>query len=318
MKLINQLVSAGLKLRHVSKNVYGVEIELENYKGEWDWDGTSVQGVSHWDIVGDPSLRHGIELVSKKLTQRQLVSALSVVQQSINKMKLKTSTRCGIHVHVNMLNLTWGQMWSFMALYTFMEPSLFAKFAPSRDENHFCVPMHWNTRMVEDLSRDATMMRLINVGELPKIDPSKGIKGNKSYYGGPTAYGNSASKRWFPAKKYLTSLGKAKYAALTTYRTNDLGTLESRVLPGTVNMEDILLWVSVLGRLKHMAYKFIEPLDLQKRYEREGSGFIWTALDIGPEPKIKSRDRDEAEECAYKIIGVAPTAKEKYNWDLPK
>ena len=336
MKLINAPVFRGVALDNVRQNVYGVEIELENYKGTWTW-APKFDGKPFWSLVDDPSLRKGIELVSCKMTQVKTKAALVAAQKAINLMKLTSASRCGVHVHVNMLNLTWGQMWSFMALYTFMEPEIFAKFAPERHDNHFCVPMAWNTKLAADLGRDIDMLRSFNVGDIDYTQPDRGYRPGKGMglqaphniqftaqtdpagqmeTAAPPMYTGGNNKRWFPLKKYMTSLGRHKYGAMTGYRMPDLGTVEIRLLPGTTDMSIIEDWVALLARIKHMAYKFAEPLDLQAYYERHGPEYIWRVLQMGKLPSVSMRTKDEAEECAYKIIGNKPRGKEDFEWNM--
>jgi len=341
MKLINAPVFRGVAQDHLRSNFYGVEIELEGYEGDWEWAGSD--GSQNWSLVDDPSLRNGIEMVSRKLTQPRLKIALNQAQDAIDYMGLTSESRCGIHVHVNMLNLNWGQMWSFIALYSFMEPEIFAKFAPERHDNHFCVPMYWNTKMCSDLGRDINMLRSFNVGDIPMTDPRKVKKRKKLHYvpGGtftvsaatqaaqamhtleqavqytpPPMYGGGGNKRWYPLKQYMSSLGRYKYGALTLYRMPDLGTVEIRLLPGTTDMAKIKKWVALIARIKHMAYKYPEPLDLQKHYERHGPAHIWRELKMGPRPYTTSTNKDDAEECAYKIIGTKPADKSDFDWNI--
>jgi hypothetical protein len=230
-----------------------------------------------------------------------------------------------------------------------MEPEIFAKFAPERHDNHFCVPMYWNTKMASDLGRDINMLRSFNIGDIPEKDPRLAKAKKKKYthgtFGGantfttgidtgiaqqlmeetatpaytppPMAvYGGHGHKRWYPLKQYMSSLGRYKYGALTCYRMPDLGTVEIRLLPGTTNMEKIKEWVALIGRIKHMAYKYPEPLDLQKHYERHGPASIWRELKMGPRPYTRTVDKDDAEECAYKIIGTRPSDKSDFDWNI--
>ena len=345
MKLIDAPTYHGVALDPVRTNMYGIEIELENYKGGWQWP-KNKPGNLYWTLCEDPSLRKGIEMVSHKLSQARCKLALDAAQGSIDMMKLTANSRCGVHVHVNMLNLTWGQMWSFLALYTFIEPEIFSKYGVNdRYENHFCVPMYWNTKMQSDLCHDINLLRQYSQTDLPE-DPSlaqkaRGVVKRKLHHiqgqglhspGNVTfattqmsappvtapMYGMPGGKRWYPVKKLLTSLGKYKYGAMTLYRMPDLGTVEIRLLPGTTNMKLVAEWVRLIGRIKHQAFKFSEPLDLQKAYEAGGPDKLWASLNVGTRPHVKPSNKDEAEEAAYKIIGTKPTRKEEYEWPTPK
>ena len=330
MKLINTPVHKGLNLAPIKTNMYGIEIELENFRQKhWKWPENVPQGMC-WNLVADPSLRQGVELVSVILTQAQLKPALEAAQWSINKSKVTANSRCGVHVHTNMLNLTWGQMWSFIAIYTFMEPEIFAKFAPERHENHFCVPMFWNTKMCADLNHDINILRSFSLSDIPKqnktkrkpteghviadqamfnIQTSLPTNMDGAEYGAPRSYS-------YILKKLLISMGKYKYGALTTYRIPDLGTLEIRLLPGTTDMNIIKKWVALIGRIKYLAKKYPEPLNLQQLYEKQGANSMWRKLSTEPYPYVLPQNKDEAEECAYKIIGYKIQNKDDFNWEF--
>ncbi len=321
MKLINHPVYKGVQLDQRRLNLYGVEIELENYKGKENFGGDFGQ---YWNVTDDPSLRHGVEFVSTPLSANQMKMALDKAHKLISKSKLTSGSRCGIHVHVNMLNLTWGQMWSFIALYSLLEPEVFAKWAPERHENHFCVPIFWNTKMVNELGRDINFLRSFNVGDVEWKTPqiTKPIYRDPGGFHNPTestmAYGPGGGprRRWFPLKKYLSSVGRSKYGALTIFRLCDLGTVEFRLLPGTTDVGVIKEWVAFLGRMKYQAMKYSDPLELQAEYETHGPDYFWTKLKAGVRPRIKAEDKDDAEESAFKLIGVDILDKNDYEWKI--
>ena len=71
MKLLDQKLHKGLDLDQLKTNFYGIEIECEGYNGVWQWttkESTALASYT-WNLVSDPSLRQGIEFVSKKLSQ---------------------------------------------------------------------------------------------------------------------------------------------------------------------------------------------------------------------------------------------------------
>ncbi len=326
MKLIDQPIHKGLGLSILKSNFYGVEIELEGYRGQdnWRWPiGEDVQKV--WNLTIDDSLRNGVELLSNRVTQVTLKKSWSGLQKAINNNKLKTSKRCGVHVHVNMLNLTWGQMYSFIALFALLEPYLFKKYAPERHENHFCVPLYWSTKLTNDLASDISVLRIMDVSSVPKprkrprsIRHTTTTSALESTFiefveTSPSMYGN---KRQFPLRRILNTPGKYKYSSMTAFRLPDLGTLEFRFFPGTANVDDVAEWVAVLGRMKKIAADHPEPLDIQRKYEDYGIGWFWRRLKVGSIPYVTIRDREDAEEGAFKIIGSKPKSVEELDWSM--
>ncbi len=321
MRLINQQVYKGVALEQRRMNLYGIEIELENYRGQTLM---TKDTQNYWNQVSDPSLRQGIELVSLPLSQTAMKRGLTFIQPLITDGKFTASSRCGVHIHVNMLNVTWGQMWSFIALYTLLEPEIFAKFAKDRYENHFCVPVYWNTQMCNDLGRDINVLRRFSVGDMDYKPPAQrgarltyqnlgGIVSNDDHGG---EFGQPPRNKWFPFKSHLIGIGKSKYGSLTTYRIPDLGTVEIRILPGTTDMNLIKLWLEFIARLKYQSMKYTDPLQLQNDYETNGPDYLWRKFKVGPRPRVESVDKDDAEESAYKLIGLDDTTKNDYEWNI--
>ncbi len=340
MKIIKQLITTGLRLSSLKTNVYGIEIELE------DWHGTP-RGMStllkkHWNTLSDDSLREGVEFVSPPISQLQLKEGLDVIDQVIRKANLKTSKRCSIHVHVNAKNMTWGQTWSLLGLYTFLEPDIFKRFAPERDENHFCVPMYWNTQFINRLARDINILRELNVStiktEPKRVSKKKTIPG--VYAANDLAIAEVAMSTTYTStvqslpiysalngpggksrtglRKYLTSVGVSslKYSSVSLYRLPDLGTVEFRILPGTTDMALIQSWVQFLGRLKHVAMKYPDPIGVQRLYEDLGHSRLWRMLQMGSLTNASAQDRQEAEEAACKLVGQEPVKVKDLDWKL--
>jgi hypothetical protein len=118
--------------------LYGVEIEAE---------GTNlpVDGVPLWRIDADPSLKSGFEgreYVMKK------PSSLEGVAQALNQLDeaytrygsdVIDTVTSGVHVHVNVQDLTPKQLFTFIVTYFVLEELLLTYCGPSREGNHFCL-----------------------------------------------------------------------------------------------------------------------------------------------------------------------------------
>lgn len=174
MNLMEQQVNVLLHKEPIRSNVYGVEIEFENFDDHWRWQkGCGKSGQAMWLFDKDDSLRNGCELVSQPLIQMQMRRALDCVQKTFDKANYTISKRCSIHVHMNLLNLTWGETWSVAMIYALMEPEIFAFFGAERQENHFCVPLMHHTKMLSNFKRDATSMRLTKAYKPPEPENKK-------------------------------------------------------------------------------------------------------------------------------------------------
>lgn len=323
MKVIDVNVGEGLGLSPLNKNLYGIEVELEEYqKSKGDTLGVGAK----WTITNDDSLRKGVEFVSEPLSQIELALQLKKLEDFIAKKRLVATKRCSNHVHVNVRDLTFGQAWGLLALGTYFEPDIFAAYAKERDENHFCVPTYWNTFLISRLQRDMSYFRVAN-------KPSKNVP-TKRYMKKPilnTPYGGSGhspSATGFAGANVrgkgtvignsITSAGRGqlKYGAISLYRLRDLGTLEFRILRGDTNMDVLKEYVKLLGRLKFFARRYKDPLKIQQILEEKGRSAMWASFGQGNLPQVRAEDREEAQEAAFAIIGAPPKDKEELSWNV--
>jgi len=383
MRLMDQNTSILLARSSIRTNVYGVEIEFENYDNKWRWQkGDSRSGSAMWLLTKDDSLRNGCELVSQPLIQSQMRRALECVQNTFDHGSYTVSKRCSIHVHMNLLNLKWGEVWSVAMIYAFLEPEIFAFFGAERQENHFCVPLFHHTKLLGHFKRDATTLRLsaAYIQPPPKTKTKKvpntttvrsdpagvwhveqsptmplqtsavevgphvqeyaldddsleveveeeetvaalrrplGVTRAPTFRGGYTPMGAGGSQFVRNAIRARLSVpGKAKYCALSAWRMADLGTFEFRLLPATLDMDNVVLWVKFLGQIKHLAKQYPDPMMLQKDYEKRGRTWLWKIFGVGPPPATSSADREDADEAGFMIAGDPEINKDQMEWRL--
>lgn len=118
----------------------GVEIEMEA-------DGMPVaESVSkYWRLERDPSLRgeSGEFVLRKPLPIADLDKAFVELQKALNAhgTRVRPTYRAGIHVHVNVQDLTPKQMINFIAAYFMFEEVLLSYCDKTRSGNHFCLRM---------------------------------------------------------------------------------------------------------------------------------------------------------------------------------
>lgn len=125
-----------LRCHRVAGDV-GVEIELEgrNFPEElasWRKEAdASLRGESAEYVLASPCFIEQLPLVLEELED--------AFQQS--KTKIHKTYRAGVHVHVNVQDLTPLQLVNFVALYYIFEEVFIAFCDPSRRGNHFCLRM---------------------------------------------------------------------------------------------------------------------------------------------------------------------------------
>lgn len=115
----------------------GVEIEME---GENLPIGTPITG---WKVEADGSLRgNSCEMVLRRPEPRGEVEArLSALALHMKKAgtRLAETDRCGVHIHVNVQELSIQQTFSFILLYLLFEEPLVHYCGEEREGNLFCL-----------------------------------------------------------------------------------------------------------------------------------------------------------------------------------
>jgi hypothetical protein len=112
----------------------GVEVEVEG-------KGLPTGGFKFWNVTRDGSLRgEAYEYVFKDPVTRELTpKAISELYAVLNKCKIEDSGRAGVHVHVNIRDLDYQELFSFILLYVVFEEVLIDMCGEDRKGNLFCL-----------------------------------------------------------------------------------------------------------------------------------------------------------------------------------
>lgn len=115
------------------KDVFvGVEIELEMVHKNYT--------ISSINRLEDGSLKiHGAEFVTIPIKLKYLEIELNRLFRGLNKNVL-LSSRCSVHVHINVRDITFDQLKSLVLIYMLFERALY-RFSGDRWSNNFCVPL---------------------------------------------------------------------------------------------------------------------------------------------------------------------------------
>jgi hypothetical protein len=198
----------------------GIEIELEGTGPI----GTPVRG---WDVHEEGSLRNvggegrgGSEYVTHgAIALGGVVPLVERLNQSfeangiaINHEAHRTST----HIHINAQNMKMVDVFGYVTVFTAVEPLLFHLCGAKRNGNAFCASSY-------------------ETGDLPEYFHSffKKLEKHRPDYG---------FEMW----------QRGKYASLSTFRLHDLGTLEARVFPHSVNPQEIHKWCTWLLKIREI------------------------------------------------------------------
>ena len=204
---------------------YGIEVEVEH--------GGLLEAPQLWTMHTDGSLRNtGREMVSVPLRPDELEYALAFAREALEMSQCVTSERCGIHLHMNMQDVTARDIINIQTGYVLVEPYIFKTYAPDRIDSAFCVPLYLNDHRLMQLMRASVAAH---------------------------------TGRW---NTFTDMMGTgSKYQALNTRCLSNMGTIEFRQLPGTLDMDLVQQWVDVCTRLYEATTDTRSPHDLIDEYE---------------------------------------------------
>ena len=251
----------------------GIELEYENVALQ------SNCRPSFWHFESDGSLRNnGLEIVSHALRFTDVERALDEVEQIVISSGAEATERCGLHVHLNMLPFTTGQVWSLLAMYALLEPTIYRAYAVGRENNTFAVPLWANQQNVSACYRDINHLRISN------------------------------------DHRPLEIIHTCKYSALNLACLNNFGTIEMRQPYCTTDFAAIRSWVDFCMRLVMLSVESSDPHGVLREYEEQGLEFFQQAY-FGEMYSINPDLQEMAEDAAYWIGGYAEPRWQDLDWN---
>lgn len=263
--------SLGKRQRYKTQRM-GIEVEYERHQGE-------IPAFDYWAWEHDNSLRnHGIEFISQPLTDAERPAALDELHEYLDGSGLEAHARCGVHVHMNVQFWTWKQLFTFLSTYALVEPYLFNQYAPGREDNHFCVPLTLNERLVDGLATDAAALRS----------------------------GRAVG---------LELLRCSKYSALNLKPIQNLGTIEFRHLAGTLDVAVVEEWCRGLQRMRDFAEGQEGPVEVVQQYEDLGIEHLLERLEIHT-CEIEEEWKEDAYFSASLLCGYEEPKWQDMEWNF--
>lgn len=260
---------------NADQDMVGIEIEYENSQSR----SLSLENDGYWFLKLDRSLRNsGIEIVSRPLLLTELDAALSIANRCVSRTSLDAGPRCGLHIHINMLNTRLIDFYALAAQYALMEPTIFHEFAPLRERSAFCVPIYDQPFCYRQIFKDIQSAR-----------------GKQVFH-----EGNYITKHEY-SPLYFT-LSTSKYSALNLGAFQQFGTLEFRQHPSTRDFGAIRRWIEFLCRLKTSAMGMADPIDIVTAYETNGLMQLQKKI-LGYPVSVCSKKQDRAEAAAMFMVG---------------
>ena len=121
-----------------------VELNLIDGRGTGEFINPAMR--KYWAYHTDDSLRnYGIEFVSRAVYGKDLTQTCTELQtffDSTPTIKPHVSRRCGLHIHVDIRDMTSEELSCFLAMYALYERMIFAVFGKNRETNSYCVPLY--------------------------------------------------------------------------------------------------------------------------------------------------------------------------------
>lgn len=185
----------------------GIEIEVEGADSRLNLD------QELWRMTSDGSLRNnGLELVSTPLFGEDVVTALQAAESELTKAAAIISTRCGLHIHIDVSAFTTDQLLSMSCALALVEKFIYKYVGEDRRDNIFCLP----------LSDTALLLPFYN-----------NIK-----------YGHDNSSIVRAIKK------TQKYSGFNILPILTQGSVEFRHHKGTFSTEEIIAWINIIMRIR--------------------------------------------------------------------
>lgn len=293
----------------VPYKAFGLELEYEGL----DWH--DVGGLpSLWMCTEEASLRGGVEFLSNGPIRfsKELSKALEQLDDIIDTYIPKATKRCGLHVHWNLSHCTWWEFFRFMTLYALVEPVIFHKFAPGREESHFCVPLWANTYLQKSLYEDGVALRKgVQVQNAPPKTAHEKMMQDVYF----AAHGQNISKR---SKVPLSMWGDAKYSALNIRPLAQFGTVEFRMPESTTKTYTIMEFVKFINRLYMMSKRFASPELIIAEWEANGYKYLAPRLGLA-ESTVTRCDvsyLEDAQDAAILVAGHEPVRHTDLEWEF--
>jgi hypothetical protein len=187
----------------------------------------------------DGSLRHGMEYVSTPTPAKEAHVRVSNLAAKLveHGAIVEPTYRSSTHIHVNYCDYRWRDVLGTMVAWAVLEPVVFSMMPPGRDGSLFCVSSY-------------------DSGDL--ADYTDQLCGQ---------IGNSFGAGYNP---------RGKYSSLNLTRLSDLGTMEYRVFPSSMDGKQIQTWVDWVINIRTLVQKQDDPsfLTLVREAEQSPNPFL--------------------------------------------
>lgn len=213
---------------------------------ELEIEGHALPGVPNWQTKSEGSLQNGTEYISKPIKAEAVKGLVDGLAKNIKSEggTIKESYRCSTHIHVNALPETLENVLGLMVVFTMFEPLLLALCGPQRDGNLFCM---------SSFDTGDTVSSFETLCE---------------------AFDRIKERGW--------GYERGKYSSLNTGRLADLGTVEARCFPLSVDGTTVSMWVDWMLAMKDLS-KSQSDKTYRELWKNVRQNPVWYAVKVfGP------------------------------------
>lgn len=194
---------------------FGIELEIEGVSIS---DTEDAGFLRYSRVIEDGSLRGGIEIVTNPLKQIEVVKFATLYQEWAANASPVISERCSTHIHVNVQDMNYERLRSFLWLSAAVEGVLLEYCSAWRRNNTYC---YLNSKTTNTVPYLRELLLRSQTGNM--------------------------------VLQYLQR-GTPKYTAVGLFRFHDYGTVEFRMFDGTTSADAIIGWCDMLASLRQMAW----------------------------------------------------------------
>lgn len=208
------------RMKNTIAHSFGCRPHKGHFGIEIETEGVGLpEGVVTAKFVGKPdgSLRNGMEYVSSVLTMAEVSPRVEELRQVLLRVgsRVQPTYRSSTHIHYNMVDRSFRDVLGMMVLWSLIEPTVFRLMPPGRDGSLFCVSSYDSGELPNYIDRFCKMI------------------------------GDSFERGFDP---------RGKYSSLNVSRLGDLGTLEYRVFPSSIDGHQIEGWCKWIANMSSIIH----------------------------------------------------------------
>jgi hypothetical protein len=238
---------------------FGIEIEVE---------GKNLPNVDDqfWKSEADGSLRgESLEYVLKNpITLKNVIPALSSLEEQLADSELDFSFRTSVHVHVNVQALSHVQILNMIYTYLLLEEPCMTYCGKERKGNRFCLRL-------QDAEGILDTLQILFRGDLTTIG--------------------------------FINEDQIRYAAINLGALNKYGSLEFRAMKGNIDVEKLSIWVLALNNIREYAKNSKSPKEILEDFRKLGTKEFLNLVmkEVAVSFVYPKMDRDMQQSCSLSI-----------------